>query len=129
MTRLFRTTAGLALAAALTLAALPGAAGEGSGSFTGASNHVTTGGVSVVRTDGGWEVRLAEDFDFDGAPDPRIGFGNGQKFAEGTDFEPLKANSGAQVYRVPEGIDPEDFDTVVLWCRQFSVPLGYAALD
>ena len=29
---------------------------------------MTTGSVEVVRTDGGWEVRLGADFNFDGAP-------------------------------------------------------------
>ncbi len=117
---------GAALAVALPALAV---AGEGSGTFTGQSNHVTTGGVSVVQTDGGWEIRLAEDFEFDGAPDPRIAFGNDGTFAEGTDFEALQSNTGAQTYSVPAEIDPANFDTVVLWCRQFSVPLGYAPIE
>ena len=122
---MFRAVLPLAFAAALA-AASPALAGEGS--FTGQSNHVTSGSVEVVKTDAGWEIRLGEDFSFDGAPDPRVAFGRGGKFAEGTDFEPLRANSGAQVYTVPAGIDAAGFDTVVIWCRKFSVPLGYAAL-
>lgn len=120
--------ASILLAASLAAAA-PALAGEGSGSWAGQSNHVTNGSVEVVQTADGWEIRLGTDFDFDGAPDPRIAFGVDGKFAEGTDFEPLQSNTGAQVYRVPEGIDPEAFDTVVLWCRKFSVPLGYAELN
>ena len=98
------------------------------GSFTGASNHITTGTVEVVKTDGGYEIHLKDNFTFDGAPDPRIGFGSNGKFADGTDFEPLASNSGAQVYKVPAGINPAEFTDVFVWCRRYSVPLGVAAL-
>lgn len=114
-----------ALAFALPSAAL---AGAGTGTFTGASGHVTTGSVEVVQTSAGWEIHLKDDFNFDGAPDPRVGFGNGGTFAAGTDFESLRENTGAQVYQVPAEINPEDFDTVFIWCRQFSVPLGSAPI-
>ncbi|MDH3666008.1 MAG: DM13 domain-containing protein [Paracoccaceae bacterium] len=114
-----------AMAVALPQIAL---AGAGSGSFTGASGHVTSGSVEVIQTGDGWEVHLKDDFAFDGAPDPRVGFGQGGKFAKGTDFEPLRQNAGAQVYKVPAEINPDDFDTVFIWCRKFSVPLGSAAL-
>lgn len=113
------------------LAALPASlvlAGEGAGRFTGASGHVTSGQVQVVSTATGWEVRLKDDFSLDGAPDARVGFGSSGKFADATDFEPLRSNTGAQVYKVPAGIDPADFDEVYIWCRQYSVPLGVAKL-
>lgn len=105
------------------------AGGAGTGTFTGRSNHVTTGGVEVVKTDTGWEIHLKEDFDFDGAPDPRVGFGTNGKFVDPTDFEPLREDKGAQVYAVPADINPEDFDEVYIWCRKFSVPLGVAQID
>jgi hypothetical protein len=103
-------------------------AGEGSGSFSGASGHKTTGQVAVVKTADGWEVHLKENFTFDGAPDPRVGFGTSGKFAAATDFEPLKSNAGAQIYKVPADIDPAAFDEVYIWCRQYSVPLGVAQI-
>lgn len=65
----------------------------------------------------------------DGAPDPRVGLGSGGAFAEGTDFEPLRADEGTQVYTVPAGIDPAAFDEVYIWCRQFAVPLGVATIE
>lgn len=120
--------AGLFLGAALALAALPAAAGGGSGTFTGLSNHVTKGEVELVKTDAGWEIHLKDSFWFDGAPDPRVGFGRDGKFVDPTDFEPLRQNAGAQVYKVPAEIDPEDYDEVYIWCRKFSVPLGVAEL-
>jgi hypothetical protein len=99
------------------------------GEFTGASNHVTTGTVEVVKTDDGYEIHLKDNFTFDGAPDPRIGFGKDGKFVDATDFEPLASNAGAQVYKVPAGIDPGAFTDVFVWCRQYTVPLGAAKLN
>lgn len=112
----------------LLVAATAWADGAGSGTFTGLSNHTTKGGVDVVKTASGWEIHLKDTFWFDGAPDPRVGFGRDGKFVDPTDFEPLRANSGAQVYMVPASIDPEDFNEVYIWCRKFSVPLGVAKI-
>jgi len=120
--------AAILLATLLVLPQGAAIAGAGSGSFSGASGHQTAGRVTVVQTDAGWEVRLNADFAFDGAPDPRVGFGNSGKFAANTDFAPLGSNTGAQVYQVPANIDPAGFDEVYIWCRKYSVPLGVAIL-
>lgn len=119
----------LAGAALMMSASMAFAGGAGSGSFTGLSNHVTKGDVSVVKTGEGWEIHLKDSFWFDGAPDPRVGFGKNGKFVDPTDFEPLRNNAGAQVYKVPADINPEDFDEVYIWCRKFSVPLGVASIE
>ena len=106
------------------------AGGNAHGTFTGDNNHITTGGVEIVKAaGGGWEIHLKEDFSLDGAPDPRVGLGKGGKFTEGTDFEVLHNKTGAQVYKVPADINPEEFDTVFIWCRKFSVSLGHASLS
>ncbi len=113
------------------LIALPGAtaaAGEGSGSFSGASGHQATGQVTVVETADGWEVRLEDDFTFDGAPDPWVGFGASGSFAQATDFYRLRSNTGSQVYQVPADVDPAAYDEVYIWCRRYSVPLGVAPI-
>lgn len=120
----FLTGAALMLSAGMAFAG-----GAGSGDFKGLSNHVTKGNVEVVKTDGGWEIHLKESFWFDGAPDPRVGFGKDGKFVDPTDFEVLRVNAGAQVYKVPADINPEDFNEVYIWCRKFSVPLGVAAIN
>ena len=118
----------LAGAAMMMSASMAFAGGAGSGTFSGLSNHVTKGGVEVVKTDGGWEIHLKDSFWFDGAPDPRVGFGKGGKFVDPTDFEPLRKDAGAQVYKVPADINPEEFDEVYIWCEVANVPLGVASI-
>lgn len=97
------------------------------GVFEGASDHVTTGGVTVRKAADGYYVTLEEDFSLDGAPDPKLGFGNPDYAAE-TQFSELKSKMGYQSYKLPEGFDPTDYQTIYVWCEQFSVPLGVATL-
>ena len=99
-----------------------------SGTFTGKSDHVTTGGVTILKTDSGYAVVLEADFSLDGAPDPKIGFGNDGKFASKTLFTPLQNDKGLQVYKLPQSVDPMQFNEIYIWCEKFSVPLGIARL-
>ena len=98
-----------------------------SGKFRGQSGHAASGGVSVVKTVKGTLVVLEPDFRFDGAPDPKLGFGN-NGYVESTQFSILKSNSGKQTYEIPSSIDPADYTEVWVWCERYSVPLGVATL-
>ena len=120
--------AAILLTALIALPGVTAAAGEGSGSFSGASGHQATGRVAVIQTADGWEVHLKEDFTFDGAPDPWVGFGKSGSFAPATDFYRLRSNTGAQVYKVPADVDPAAYDEVYIWCRRYAVPLGVAQI-
>ncbi len=87
----------------------------------------SSGGVSVVKTAKGTLVVLAPDFKFDGAPDPKLGFGkNG--YVKSTQFSKLKTNNGKQTYEFPSRIDPADHTEVWVSCERYSVPLGVATL-
>lgn len=98
-----------------------------SGVFEGASDHVTTGGVTIRKGADGYYVTLEEDFSLDGAPDPKLGFGNPDYVVE-TQFSALKSKTGYQSYKLPDGFDPTGYRTIYVWCEQFSVPLGVATL-
>ncbi len=122
----------LAVAAVAVLAGAAPALAQntvlGTGSFVGASNHVTSGSVSVVETAEGIVVVFDENFSFDGAPDPKVGFGHDGFDAESL-IAPLQSNSGAQTYVVPATLDVSQYNEVYVWCEQFSVPLGVARLQ
>ncbi|MEP3275703.1 MAG: DM13 domain-containing protein [Stappiaceae bacterium] len=116
----------IAIAVAVSMTSLPAFAA--SGTFKGINNHVASGKVSVEKRGNGYVIVLANSFKFDGAPDPRIAFGNNGKFAADTDFKPLKSNNGAQEYLVPASIDVSKYNEVQIWCRKFSVGLAIAKL-
>lgn len=98
-----------------------------SGTFSGRSEHITTGKVSIEFNDNKFQVILADDFSLDGAPDPVLGFGNGE-FVKASNFSKLNSISGRQVYDLPSSIDPTIYTEIYVWCEQFSVPLGVAKL-
>ncbi|MEP3889719.1 MAG: DM13 domain-containing protein [Hellea sp.] len=102
---------------------------ELSGSFEGRTKHVTSGEVSIIKTDAGYELILGDNFFLDGAPDPVIGFGNNGKYDKATTFTKLEKKTGRQTYALPEGFTLSNYSQVFVWCEKFAVPLGVATLS
>lgn len=122
------------LAAAVTAFLIVGpvtaAFADTSGTFTGASDHITTGGVTVTKnTDGTATVTFDASFSLDGAPDPRVGFGRDGEYVDISDLGALKNLNGAQSYVVPASLNIDDFNELYIWCLKFGVPLGVAELS
>ena len=120
------------LGVGLTVLATFGALADTSrtSTFTGASDHITTGGVTIVKNaDGTATVTLEDDFSLDGAPDPRVAFGKDGAYVPAADLGELKKLNGKQVYTVPASINVDDYNEIYIWCLKFSVPLGVAALN
>lgn len=100
------------------------------GTFTGANDHITTGGVSVVQTPGGGAVVILDaDFSLDGAPEPSVGFGIDGEYVKASDLGDLVNIDGLQAYVVPADVNVEDFNEVYIWCDEFDVSLGVASLN
>ena len=101
----------------------------GSGRFTGASNHLTSGKVSVSKANGKITIQLGKAFSLDGAPDPYVALGHGNKPVKGGLIKILQNNNGAQTYTASaNGIDLANVNSVIIWCKKYSVPLGVAKI-
>jgi len=101
----------------------------GSGHFTGASSHKTSGKVSVSKSNGKIIIKLDKSFFLDGAPDPYVALGHGSKPVSGGLLRILKSNTGGQTYMAStKGIDLASVNSVVIWCKKYSVPLGVAKI-
>ncbi|MEP1231331.1 MAG: DM13 domain-containing protein [Litorimonas sp.] len=98
------------------------------GTFSGRSDHVTNGGVSIVKKDGGYHLMLDDAFFLDGAPDPVVALGNNGEYKVENKLGPLGNTKGAQSYAIPANMNPADFTEAYIWCEKFSVPLGIATL-
>lgn len=98
------------------------------GSFEGRSDHVVTGGLTILKTETGYVAVLESNFSLDDAPAPTLGFGNDGDFVGATEFSKLESKTGLQVYAIPAGIDPSAYGEFYVWCSRFDVPLGVAAL-
>ena len=98
------------------------------GSFSGRSDHITTGQVTLEKTAAGYQLRFSSDFELDGAPDPIVAIGNGEKYLPANKLGALKNRTGRQTYQLPASFKPGQFSQVYVWCEKFSVPLGIADL-
>lgn len=98
------------------------------GSFKGRSKHITSGEAHILKTRSGYALVLSDNFFLDGAPAPVLGFGNNGKYDKSSTFADLEANKGRQVYPLPAGLTPANFNEVYVWCEDFSIPLGVAKL-
>jgi len=96
------------------------------GTFSGLSDHITTGGASIIGTDGAYKLVLATDFSLDGAPDPIVGFGSNGTYSPATKLGALQNKTGSQTYDLPASFNPADVSEVYIWCEKFDVPLGVA---
>lgn len=99
-----------------------------SGTFSGRSDHITTGKVTLEKTANGYQLNFASDFSLDGAPDPIVAIGNGEVYQATNKISALRNKTGHQVYQLPAGFTPGQFSQVYVWCEKFSVPLGIADL-
>ena len=109
----------------------------GSATFAGADAiHQGSGTATVFEgTDGKRIVRFT-DFEVTNGPDlkvwlvanPDVTEADDVNNAEYVSLGVLKGNIGDQNYDIPEGVDLEKFQSVVIWCEQFSVLFASASL-
>ena len=125
-----KTVIKAAITAFLIVGPVTPAFADTTGTFTGASDHITTGGVTITKNaDGTATVTFDASFSLDGAPDPHVGFGKDGAYVDGTDLGLLKNLNGSQSYIVPASLNIDAFNELYIWCLKFAVPLGVAELN
>jgi hypothetical protein len=126
---MFKTLIQFAAIALLSFGANAALAETKTGSFHGASNHVTQGDYTISKqADGSHIITLEDNFSLDGAPDPSVGFGKDGKYSKATYLGNLKQLKGKQSFVIPASVDLSQFNEVYIWCAKFTVPLGVAPL-
>jgi Electron transfer DM13 len=112
-----------------------------SGTFV-SGEHPTQGRVEIVNQNGKRIIQLNEQFNTStSGPDLVVVLHRSANvIAETTPpayplkegnyivLAPLKQYSGKQSYEVPENINLNDFQSVVIWCRRFNATFGAATL-
>ncbi|MGV7222304.1 MAG: DM13 domain-containing protein [Nitrospinales bacterium] len=89
----------------------------------GDSAHPASGIVTIV----GNTVNLV-DVQISEAPDGRVILANDFDSETGVRLGNLKAFTGSHDYSIPEGTDVESYNTILIWCDQFNVPIGKVKL-
>jgi hypothetical protein len=101
--------------------------------------HTTTGSVRVIEHPDGTRQLAIEGLATTNGPDVHVWLSAGPVVEgfdgwftaasyEYVDLGPIKGNLGDQLYDIPAAVDFDTFRAVDLWCVQFSVSFGAAAL-
>ncbi len=110
------------------------ASGEPMTSYTGAfvgvndGIHNAEGNVKVIRLNDATYILRLEDFRSTNGPDLYVYLSTDKTASDFVNLGRLKGNMGNQNYEIPQGTDLEKYDTVLIWCRAFSVLFGSAEI-
>ena len=98
------------------------------GSFVGVGDgiHDAQGIAKVIPTEDGNNVLRLEDLVVTNGPDLYVYLSIDKSASDFVSLGKLKANIGN--YLIPAGTDLSKYDTVLIWCRAFSVLSGSAEL-
>ncbi len=99
------------------------------GNFRSAPGERAAGTVNLIKVDNRYYVRLEADTDIGASPDPIVTFGNGNRADLSINLGSLKGTKGSQNYEVPDSVDSSKYGQVIIYCRAFHVPIGYADLS
>jgi len=99
---------------------------EPTGTFTGVLGHQSSGNATLILGDSGNFIRLEDDFSVTSGPDLYVYVGT--KDDKTREIARLKGNKGGQNYRLPSDLDPNNFDTIWVYCKAFSVNFAKAEL-
>ncbi len=100
------------------------------GSFVGVGDgiHDAQGIAKVIPIEDGGNVVRLEDLVVTNGPDLYVYLSTDKSASDSVSLGKLKANIGNQNYLIPAGTDLSKYDTVLIWCRAFSVLFGGAEL-
>jgi hypothetical protein len=108
------------------------AAAPRSGTFQGTDDfHFGRGTATLMETaPGEWTIRL-DDFSVRNGPDLFVYLSPSKRdYADGAlEVAKLKATDGSFNVPLPDGADPTDMRSVLIWCKQFSHLFAWATLE
>ena len=93
------------------------------GNLTGAGEHSAEGSVDIQ----GHRLTLS-NMEVDKVPDGRVYLTNDANFELGVELGRLTQFSGTINYTIPANVNPDDYNSVLIWCKKFSVEIGHADL-
>lgn len=100
------------------------------GSFIGVGDgiHNAEGIAKVIPLQDGSNILRLEDLKVTNGPDLYVYLATDKSASDFVNIGKLKANNGNQNYDIPTETDLTKYDTVLIWCRPFSVLFGSAEL-
>jgi hypothetical protein len=101
-----------------------------SGNFIGVNDgiHNAEGAAKVITLDDGTSLLRLENFKATNGPDLYVYLATDKSASDIVNLGRLKGNIGNQNYPIPAGTDLTKYNTVLIWCKAFSVLFGSAQL-
>lgn len=103
--------------------------GEMTGMLMGAKDHHASGTVALTKDAGGRTVLRLDDLKVDKVPDGRVYLAKDGDYTKGVELGKLTTFSGTVQYAIPANVNPADYNSVVIWCKKFSVEIGRAMFE
>ena len=102
-----------------------------SGTFVGVGDgiHNAQGMAFTVPIEDGSKVLRLENFESTNGPDLFVYLATDDKASDFISLGELKANKGNQNYDIPNNVDLEKYNKVLIWCKAFGVLFGSAELS
>ena len=91
----------------------------------GSDGHHASGKVAFGM-DKNKHVLTLSDIKVDKVPDGYVYLTKNADRMHGVELGMLKQFSGTVSFDLPSGVNPDDYDSVVIWCKQFNVEIGRA---
>jgi len=91
--------------------------------------HKAEGVAKVINLADGRTFLRLENLKATNGPDLYVYLSTGKDASDIVNLGRLKGNMGNQNYEIPAGTDLTKYDTVLIWCRAFSVLFGSAQLS
>jgi hypothetical protein len=100
------------------------------GSFVGAGDgiHNAEGIAKIIPLQDRSSILRLEDLRVTNGPDLYVYLSPDKSASDFINIGKLKANNGNQNYEIPSETDLSKYDTVLIWCKPFSVLFGSAEL-
>jgi len=99
------------------------------GSFQGSNNYVVEGDFELVGSAGNLLLNFASNFNTSNGPGLHVYLSNqSTNVSGGIDLGELKQNKGVQQYELPENVNLNTYDFVIIYCKPFGVVFGFGKL-
>jgi len=98
------------------------------GMLAGSEGHHAAGQVTIDMGMGSKSVLTLRDIKIDKVPDGYVYLTKAADHMHGVELGRLDQFSGTVSFDVPAGVNTNDFDSVVIWCKKFNVEIARAYL-
>jgi len=99
------------------------------GSLAGIGNHQAIGKVQITQNPSGSPTLILMDITVDRVPDGRVYLAQKGDHTKGVELGKLKQFSGTVSFSIPASVNLEEYDSIVIWCKKFSVGIGHAFFE